>query len=242
MGQLLSSDVYDFHRTFTYVVSQVGMLGTSGMFDIHSLEPLEQQRLYRPFNLPLRTIVLPAELSAAVVIASEFLGENPSHESLKILNYSLTAGLVCASPYIIFWKLNWWPAQLIGAVGINCMTRYGQYEYYFALGKVITIIALSMSVVWRSWFRLIFLGITGIAINRLNLDTTSLVPPVNVTYSATNTGITLNRTLTCITNTFGNYTNSTQTYIGFKYWDCPGAFVQFQGKNNSVYQSRVRCS
>ncbi|KZP05943.1 hypothetical protein FIBSPDRAFT_1053819 [Athelia psychrophila] len=156
------------------------------------------------------TIVLPAELSAAVVIASYYLGDMPSDPTdtnysqnlknydkyLNILNYSATSIL------------------LVGAVAINCMTRYGQYEYYFATIKVCTIVVLI---------------IIGIVMNNIPLLTTNIVPPPTVHYTEANTGSSNYTNLTCITNIFGNFTNTSKSTIKFKYYSCPGPFVQFQG-------------
>ncbi|KAF7980742.1 hypothetical protein HWV62_36765 [Athelia sp. TMB] len=110
------------------------------------------------------TIVLPAELSAAVVIASSYLGASPSHEDLKILNYTVTAFL------------------LVGAVTINCATRYGQYEYWFATAKVCTIVVLN--ALGTDFIQVI----SGIIINNVPLETSRITPPENVTYTATDTG------------------------------------------------------
>ncbi|KAF7976823.1 hypothetical protein HWV62_5504 [Athelia sp. TMB] len=117
-----------------------------------------------PIGLADLTIVLPAELSAAVVIASSYLGASPSHEDLKILNYTVTAFL------------------LVGAVTINCATRYGQYEYWFATAKVCTIVVLN--ALGTDFIQVI----SGIIINNVPLETSRITPPENVTYTATDTG------------------------------------------------------
>lgn len=95
------------------------------------------------------TIVLPAELSAAAVIASAYVPDTGNYQDhVYKLNIATTIVLVSHLVVLMLRFLteigrNWYRSQLVLAVTINFFGRYGEFESWFAMIKIGTIIVLS---------------------------------------------------------------------------------------------------